>query len=228
MRFWVVVAACYKKNQVADLYGQEMNQTTYNLVRMNMILHGVHFRQFDRVIAKSGVWSMQRQRHQAASRQRISSLPQLRLERLEQCLRAPRLRQSVAVFPDRLLIRNVAVVPQSHEVLEGTAIQQLKLQLTVAQLIVHPQQQNPKHDHHVPRRATSRDGFAALPERPKISCSSGGTSPSPLPHAISTGRQIPPVPHPDIPVQTGSIRSSRSAPPKKSGQDNRTKARMFP
>jgi type I restriction enzyme M protein len=28
-------------------YGQEMNRTTYNLCRMNMILHGVHYRRFD-------------------------------------------------------------------------------------------------------------------------------------------------------------------------------------
>jgi len=32
---------------VAMFYGQEMNRTTYNLARMNMILHGVHYRQFD-------------------------------------------------------------------------------------------------------------------------------------------------------------------------------------
>lgn len=32
---------------VSNFYGQEMNRTTYNLVRMNMILHGVHYRQFD-------------------------------------------------------------------------------------------------------------------------------------------------------------------------------------
>jgi type I restriction enzyme M protein len=32
---------------VSDFYGQEMNRTTYNLARMNMILHGVHYRQFD-------------------------------------------------------------------------------------------------------------------------------------------------------------------------------------
>jgi type I restriction enzyme M protein len=32
---------------VGDFYGQEMNRTTYNLARMNMILHGVHFRNFD-------------------------------------------------------------------------------------------------------------------------------------------------------------------------------------
>lgn len=28
-------------------YGQEQNRTTYNLARMNMILHGVHYRDFD-------------------------------------------------------------------------------------------------------------------------------------------------------------------------------------
>lgn len=32
---------------VNDYYGQEMNRTTYNLCRMNMILHGVHYRNFD-------------------------------------------------------------------------------------------------------------------------------------------------------------------------------------
>lgn len=32
---------------VSNFYGQEMNRTTYNLARMNMILHGVHYRQFD-------------------------------------------------------------------------------------------------------------------------------------------------------------------------------------
>lgn len=32
---------------VGDFYGQEMNRTTFNLARMNMILHGVHFRNFD-------------------------------------------------------------------------------------------------------------------------------------------------------------------------------------
>ena len=36
-----------KEARVADLYGQELNRTTYNLARMNMILHGVHFREFD-------------------------------------------------------------------------------------------------------------------------------------------------------------------------------------
>jgi type I restriction enzyme M protein len=33
--------------KVSDYYGQEMNRTTYNLARMNMILHGVHYRNFD-------------------------------------------------------------------------------------------------------------------------------------------------------------------------------------
>ena len=33
--------------KVGDFYGQEMNRTTYNLARMNMILHGVHYRNFD-------------------------------------------------------------------------------------------------------------------------------------------------------------------------------------
>ncbi len=32
---------------VNNYYGQEMNRTTYNLARMNMILHGVHYRKFD-------------------------------------------------------------------------------------------------------------------------------------------------------------------------------------
>lgn len=35
------------RDQVGDFYGQELNRTTYNLARMNMILHGVHFRKFD-------------------------------------------------------------------------------------------------------------------------------------------------------------------------------------
>ncbi len=33
--------------EVGDYYGQEMNRTTYNLARMNMILHDVHFTKFD-------------------------------------------------------------------------------------------------------------------------------------------------------------------------------------
>lgn len=34
-------------DSVGDFYGQEMNRTTYNLARMNMILYGVHYRNFD-------------------------------------------------------------------------------------------------------------------------------------------------------------------------------------
>ncbi len=33
--------------EVDEFYGQELNRTTYNLCRMNMILHDVHYRQFD-------------------------------------------------------------------------------------------------------------------------------------------------------------------------------------
>lgn len=33
--------------EVSSFYGQELNQTTYNLARMNMILHDVHYRKFD-------------------------------------------------------------------------------------------------------------------------------------------------------------------------------------
>lgn len=33
--------------EVSNFYGQELNRTTYNLARMNMILHDVHFRKFD-------------------------------------------------------------------------------------------------------------------------------------------------------------------------------------
>jgi type I restriction enzyme M protein len=36
-----------KEAEVAEFFGQEMNRTTYNLARMNMILHGVHYRNFD-------------------------------------------------------------------------------------------------------------------------------------------------------------------------------------
>ncbi len=36
-----------KEADVADFYGQELNRTTYNLARMNMILHDVHFSRFD-------------------------------------------------------------------------------------------------------------------------------------------------------------------------------------
>jgi type I restriction enzyme M protein len=33
--------------EVSKFYGQELNRTTYNLARMNMILHDVHFQKFD-------------------------------------------------------------------------------------------------------------------------------------------------------------------------------------
>jgi type I restriction enzyme M protein len=33
--------------EVVEYFGQELNPTTYNLARMNMILHGVHFDHFD-------------------------------------------------------------------------------------------------------------------------------------------------------------------------------------
>ncbi|WP_291856839.1 type I restriction-modification system subunit M [Marinilabilia sp.] len=36
-----------KEATVGEFFGQELNRTTYNLARMNMILHDVHFRQFD-------------------------------------------------------------------------------------------------------------------------------------------------------------------------------------
>ena len=36
-----------KEVEVSEFYGQELNRTTFNLARMNMILHGVHYRDFD-------------------------------------------------------------------------------------------------------------------------------------------------------------------------------------
>ncbi len=36
-----------KETKVSEFFGQELNRTTYNLARMNMILHDVHFREFD-------------------------------------------------------------------------------------------------------------------------------------------------------------------------------------
>jgi type I restriction enzyme M protein len=36
-----------KECEVLKFYGQELNRTTYNLCRMNMILHGVHYSKFD-------------------------------------------------------------------------------------------------------------------------------------------------------------------------------------
>jgi type I restriction enzyme M protein len=35
------------KGNVGQFYGQELNRTTYNLARMNMILHGVSYQKFD-------------------------------------------------------------------------------------------------------------------------------------------------------------------------------------
>jgi type I restriction enzyme M protein len=32
---------------ISDFYGQELNRTTYNLARMNMIMHDIHYRNFD-------------------------------------------------------------------------------------------------------------------------------------------------------------------------------------
>ena len=34
-------------DEVSNFYGQELNRTTYNLARMNMILHNVHYRKFN-------------------------------------------------------------------------------------------------------------------------------------------------------------------------------------
>lgn len=36
-----------KEAEVNEYYGQELNRTTYNLARMNMILHGIHYKRFD-------------------------------------------------------------------------------------------------------------------------------------------------------------------------------------
>lgn len=36
-----------REAKVGNFAGQELNRTTYNLARMNMILHGVHYRNFD-------------------------------------------------------------------------------------------------------------------------------------------------------------------------------------
>lgn len=36
-----------KEVEVSEFYGQELNRTTYNLARMNMILHDVHYSKFD-------------------------------------------------------------------------------------------------------------------------------------------------------------------------------------
>ena len=36
-----------KNSEEVEFFGQEMNRTTYNLARMNMLLHGVHYTRFD-------------------------------------------------------------------------------------------------------------------------------------------------------------------------------------
>lgn len=36
-----------KEAEVSEFYGQELNRTTFNLARMNMLLHNVHFQDFD-------------------------------------------------------------------------------------------------------------------------------------------------------------------------------------
>jgi len=36
-----------KEAEVSEFFGQELNRTTYNLARMNMILHDIHFREFE-------------------------------------------------------------------------------------------------------------------------------------------------------------------------------------
>jgi type I restriction enzyme M protein len=41
------VAKEVKEKNIGKFYGQESNPTTYNLCRMNMIMHGVHYKKFD-------------------------------------------------------------------------------------------------------------------------------------------------------------------------------------
>lgn len=41
------VAKQVKNNKELQFFGQEMNPTTYNLCRMNMIMHDVHYKRFD-------------------------------------------------------------------------------------------------------------------------------------------------------------------------------------
>jgi len=36
-----------REAEVSEFFGQELNRTTYNLARMNMILHDIHYRKFD-------------------------------------------------------------------------------------------------------------------------------------------------------------------------------------
>ncbi|HEY9081182.1 type I restriction-modification system subunit M [Magnetovibrio sp.] len=41
------VAREAENSESVEFFGQEMNRTTYNLARMNMLLHGVHYSRFD-------------------------------------------------------------------------------------------------------------------------------------------------------------------------------------
>jgi type I restriction enzyme M protein len=43
----LLLRAAKEVGNVSHFYGQELNRTTYNLARMNMIMHGVHYRDFD-------------------------------------------------------------------------------------------------------------------------------------------------------------------------------------
>ena len=43
----LLLRVAHEVEHVGDFYGQEMNRTTFNLARMNMILHGIHYRNFD-------------------------------------------------------------------------------------------------------------------------------------------------------------------------------------
>lgn len=43
----LILRVAREVKDVSNFYGQELNRTTYNLARMNMILHGVHYRKFD-------------------------------------------------------------------------------------------------------------------------------------------------------------------------------------
>lgn len=42
----LLVRVAREVKEGGGFYGQELNRTTYNLARMNMILHGVHYQKF--------------------------------------------------------------------------------------------------------------------------------------------------------------------------------------
>ena len=46
MWFWLITITCGREAKVRNYYGQEYNSTTYNLARMNMLLHDVNFKAF--------------------------------------------------------------------------------------------------------------------------------------------------------------------------------------